>query len=41
MNGVIMMMDLADIGWNQAKNISPFYAKRVMSLLQVQSWVAR
>ena len=31
-----MMMDLTDIGWNHARNISPFYAKRVMSLLQVQ-----
>lgn len=32
--GVVMMMDLTDIGWNHARNISPFYAKRVMSLLQ-------
>lgn len=33
-SGVVMMMDLGDIGWAQARNISPFYAKRVMSLLQ-------
>lgn len=33
-SGVVMMMDLNDIGWNHARNIGPFYAKRVMSLLQ-------
>jgi len=30
-----MMMDLRGLGFGQAKNISPFYAKRITSLLQV------
>lgn len=33
--GVIMMMDLKGVGFSHAKNISPFYAKRIMGLLQV------
>ncbi|XP_052762896.1 alpha-tocopherol transfer protein-like isoform X2 [Mya arenaria] len=32
--GIVMMMDLNGMGFAQAKNISPFYAKRVASLLQ-------
>lgn len=33
-NGIILMMDLNGFGWSQGKNISPFYAKRVMGLIQ-------
>ncbi|XP_048727428.2 alpha-tocopherol transfer protein-like isoform X1 [Ostrea edulis] len=33
-NGVVMVMDLEGVGWAHAKSISPFYAKRAMSLLQ-------
>ncbi|XP_060066863.1 alpha-tocopherol transfer protein-like [Ylistrum balloti] len=33
-NGLIMVIDLKEMGWNHAKNVSPFYAKRVASLLQ-------
>ncbi|XP_061183887.1 alpha-tocopherol transfer protein-like [Saccostrea echinata] len=33
-NGIIMVMDLDGVGWAHARNISPFYAKRIMSLLQ-------
>ncbi|KAJ8322385.1 hypothetical protein KUTeg_000856 [Tegillarca granosa] len=33
-NGVRMVIDLSNIGWSHAKNISPFYAKRVSALLQ-------
>ena len=31
------MMDLNGIGWAHAKSISPLYAKRISSLLQVPS----
>lgn len=34
-NGLIMVTDLNGIGWAHAKNMSPLYAKRVTSLLQV------
>lgn len=34
-NGVIMVTDLNGIGWAHAKNMSPLFAKRVSSLLQV------
>ena len=34
-NGIIMIMDLKGLNWKIAKNVSPFYAKRIMSLLQV------
>ena len=35
MNGIVLCMDLQGMGFSHAKSISPFYAKRVMSLLQV------
>ena len=34
-NGIIMIMDLKGLTWKKAKSVSPFYAKRIMSLLQV------
>ncbi|XP_022291415.1 alpha-tocopherol transfer protein-like isoform X2 [Crassostrea virginica] len=33
-NGVLMVMDLKNVGWKHVKNISPLYSKRIMSLLQ-------
>ena len=30
-----MITDLKGLGWKIAKHVSPFYAKRIMSLLQV------
>ncbi|KAL4217917.1 hypothetical protein ACF0H5_022656 [Mactra antiquata] len=33
-SGIIMLMDLKGMGFSHAKNISPFYAKRIASLLQ-------
>jgi hypothetical protein len=30
-----MIVDLDDLGLNHAKNISPFYAKKISGLLQV------
>ncbi|KAK3602096.1 hypothetical protein CHS0354_029519 [Potamilus streckersoni] len=33
-NGVVMIADLKGMGWNHAKNMSPFYAKRIAGLLQ-------
>ena len=35
-NGVLMVMDLKNVGWKHVKNISPLYSKRIMSLLQVR-----
>ncbi|XP_060565186.1 alpha-tocopherol transfer protein-like isoform X3 [Ruditapes philippinarum] len=32
--GIIMIVDLDDLGLNHAKNISPFYAKKISGLLQ-------
>ncbi|KAK7488968.1 hypothetical protein BaRGS_00019772 [Batillaria attramentaria] len=32
--GIKLIMDLTDVGWNQAKNISPFFAKKIASLIQ-------
>ncbi|KAL8558746.1 hypothetical protein ACOMHN_043690 [Nucella lapillus] len=32
--GVTMIADLKDMGWEQAKNISPFYARKIATLLQ-------
>ncbi|XP_021376046.1 alpha-tocopherol transfer protein-like [Mizuhopecten yessoensis] len=33
-NGIVMVIDLKDLSWSHAKNVSPFYAKRISSLLQ-------
>ncbi|KAK3602090.1 hypothetical protein CHS0354_029513 [Potamilus streckersoni] len=33
-NGVTILLDLNGIGWKQVKNISPLYAKRMITLLQ-------
>lgn len=33
-NGFVMLIDLKNMGWSHAKCISPFYAKRISSLLQ-------
>jgi hypothetical protein len=33
--GVHMLMDLSEVGWQQAKNISPFFAKKVATMIQV------
>lgn len=32
--GIYMIADLKNLGWHQAKNISPFFAKRVSALFQ-------
>ncbi|KAL5014872.1 hypothetical protein ScPMuIL_009142 [Solemya velum] len=32
--GIIMIIDMKDISWAHAKSMSPFYAKRISSLLQ-------
>lgn len=33
-NGIVMVSDLDGFGWTQGKNISPWYGKKVMSLIQ-------
>lgn len=32
--GVTLIVDLKDMGWHQAKNISPFFARKIATLLQ-------
>ncbi|XP_029650679.1 alpha-tocopherol transfer protein-like [Octopus sinensis] len=33
-NGIITIMDLKDVGWVQVRALSPFYAKKVTSMIQ-------
>ncbi|XP_076456649.1 alpha-tocopherol transfer protein-like [Babylonia areolata] len=33
-NGVTLLADMNEMGWEQAKNMSPFYARKVTTLLQ-------
>lgn len=34
-NGIIAIIDMKEFGWAQAKAMSPFYAKKLNSLIQV------